>query len=161
MWFYRQKAKDESATALHWHFGEAREGKRSNFVPPQNFSLSQRRSPGPRWPQAHCHRPCQSVLGQTGSYETAEQIQMHNFSGKTCLSCKEPSLLSSLFLFPVWVKHRASPNLVLSWESIQENKQEEDWLDVSFSREQAQPGSFQAVQLAFTNGQFINLPALK
>lgn len=84
------------------------------------------------WPQAYCLRgPNNLDLGETGSYRTTEHTQMHNFSWKTCLSCKEPSLLSGLFQFPVWVKHRASPNLALSWKSIQENKRKEEWTSAS------------------------------
>lgn len=130
------KNKGWISYSLTLTFQRSEKGKEIQFCSTSEFSLSRSTSPGPEWPQAYSLTgPDNLVLGETGSCETAERTQMHNFSGKTCLSCKEPPLLSSLFQFPVWVKHRASPNLVLSWKSIQENKQKEDWLDVSFSQE--------------------------
>lgn len=39
--------------------------------------------------------------------------------------------LSSIFQFPKWVKPKASPNLVGSWESIKENKQNAYWTSAS------------------------------
>lgn len=56
--------------------------------------------------------------------------------------------LSSIFQFPMWVKPKASPNLVGSWESIKQNRQKAYWSSASLRSGLTLPGSLQAVQLA-------------